>query len=328
MTNKNSRLEWVDVLRGIAMLLVLWGHVDRVDRPFFVVTGPFKMPLFFAITGYLFKDRGGDCKLFFTRLFQNIIIPWFILSLVWMKMIYALVRGRPNLIPAYLYNFISGKDFWFMPCIIIAETLFFLICKYISDVRLRYAAMLLVSLVGIILSHFGIAGFAMIDVACTAQIFLLFGYWFRNNETLLREKFSAKLCVGLAALYFVLLGISAKLFPGQSIDVHTNRYFNYPLCFLMSFVSLLFLFLVAPKVRANLRWIIFVGRNTIVFYIVHYHARSLLIHGLHWLGFTMPKTLPWFVVTYLFICVSMSIVAVIINKWFPFILGKKRVRTE
>jgi len=54
------RQPWLDFLRGFAMLLVIWGHIAKTERMFYVFTGPFKMPLFFAITGYVFNDGGGN----------------------------------------------------------------------------------------------------------------------------------------------------------------------------------------------------------------------------------------------------------------------------
>ena len=122
------RKEWLDFLRGFAMLLVIWGHVGPKYRLFSVITGPFKMSLFFAITGYLFSDRNGDAKVFFLKLFRTIVIPWIVLSLIWLKPIYAIIIGRPNRITSYLVQFVSGKTFWYIPCILIAETLFFQKC--------------------------------------------------------------------------------------------------------------------------------------------------------------------------------------------------------
>lgn len=325
---KSNRIEWIDLLRGIAMLLVIWGHVDRTDRLFFIITGSFKMPLFFAITGYLFKDRNGDIKQFLSKLLKTIIVPWVILSLIWLKPFYALLRGKIGNIPIYLYNFISGKDLWFMPCIVLAEVIFFLILKLIKDDRLRYLAMCSIAVFGIVLSEFGIGRFAMFDVACTAQAFLMFGYWFKNNEESLRTIISFRRSLILVLIYAGMILLSLALFPGSSIDVHKNRYYNYPLCAAMSFVSLLLLFIIAPKINLKLNWIRFVGRNTLVFYIVHYHARSLLLHGANLVGFSIPKTFLSYVLVFAYICVSMSIVSIVINRWFPFILGRSKTKSS
>lgn len=59
-----KRKIWVDLLRGFAMLLVIMGHIAKTESIFFLLTSPFKMPLFFAITGYVFNDRGETPKSF------------------------------------------------------------------------------------------------------------------------------------------------------------------------------------------------------------------------------------------------------------------------
>ena len=321
------RLEWVDLLRGIAMLLVIWGHVDRTNYLFFAITGPFKMPLFFAITGYVFNDRNGNLKTFFSKLVRSIVVPWVILSLVWLKLLYAVLQGKFSNIPVYVYNFISGKDLWFMPCIIIAEVFFFFVLKVTSKAQIRVLIMITIGALGIVMSEIGVGRFAMIDVACTAQLYLLFGYWFKTNELPLRKLLSVSNCLALGIVYLGLLILSMKMYPGSSIDVHTNRYYNYPLCMTMIFVSLLFLFAVAPWIKVKLNWIKFVGRNTLIFYIAHYHARSLLSHGINYVGLSIPQTFMSNVLVFAYICISMSIVSLAVNRWAPFILGRSKRTT-
>ncbi len=48
-----ERIAWVDGLRGIAILLVVLGHVNP---PFKKIIYGFHMALFFIISGFLFKD--------------------------------------------------------------------------------------------------------------------------------------------------------------------------------------------------------------------------------------------------------------------------------
>ena len=48
-TKDSKRKQWVDELRGIAMLLVLYGHLIQGSTPYFTFTSPIKLPLFLQL---------------------------------------------------------------------------------------------------------------------------------------------------------------------------------------------------------------------------------------------------------------------------------------
>lgn len=61
---RNRKL-WIDSIRAIAIIMVVFGPQIPEETSYFVYTSTVKMPLFFAISGYLFSDRG-----------QTIVISW------------------------------------------------------------------------------------------------------------------------------------------------------------------------------------------------------------------------------------------------------------
>ena len=110
---------WIDSLRGIALLLVIYGHCIPSWKDFFIITSPVKMPLFFAISGYLFNPRNGDVKKFFKNLFFKLFVPWIILGMIW-----------PYTDPFHRFiSLLLGYD-WFMPTLILSEIIWFYIRKY------------------------------------------------------------------------------------------------------------------------------------------------------------------------------------------------------
>ena len=122
----NKRLAWVDYLRAVAMLLVVYGHQVPYLNEYFVFTSPVKLPLFFAISAFVFNEDT-DLKTFVRKLFRQIIVPWLVLT----------IAPRLLLIPLHGFswfgqqvgNILSGKAYWYMPCLIIAELLWFFILK-------------------------------------------------------------------------------------------------------------------------------------------------------------------------------------------------------
>lgn len=79
----NSRKEWIDGLRALAMLIVMTWHISNGINSqwlFSLITAPIMIPLFFSITGYVFNDCEGNQKLFYTKLFKYLVFPWLCLA--------------------------------------------------------------------------------------------------------------------------------------------------------------------------------------------------------------------------------------------------------
>ena len=77
------RKHWVDALRALAILLVVLGHQLKDMTEYFIFTSPIKMPLFFAISGYLFNTRGGNDVEFFKNWFKKLINLYYYLKLLY-----------------------------------------------------------------------------------------------------------------------------------------------------------------------------------------------------------------------------------------------------
>lgn len=106
-----QRKDWIDALRGIAIIFVVLGHQIPDIWHYFVVTSPVKMPLFFAISGYLFTMK--DIKSFYKKVLITLIIPWFSLGFFPQLMMMP-VKGFDATV-IYLERMVSGDVIWFMP---------------------------------------------------------------------------------------------------------------------------------------------------------------------------------------------------------------------
>lgn len=54
MNNANKRIEYLDVAKGVGIILVVWAHASG---PFSNYINQFHMPLFFLISGFLYNSR-------------------------------------------------------------------------------------------------------------------------------------------------------------------------------------------------------------------------------------------------------------------------------
>lgn len=63
--NKNDRIAWIDIAKGITIILVIIGHVVPFDSATRNVIFSFHMPLFFILSGYTNKFSNNIIQFFF-----------------------------------------------------------------------------------------------------------------------------------------------------------------------------------------------------------------------------------------------------------------------
>ncbi len=84
-----TRLLWLDVLKGIAIVLVIIGHGPVISDHLYGFIWSFHMPLFFCIAGYTFKKYENK-KQFLKNKFRRLMKPYFFTA--GMLMICAVLR--------------------------------------------------------------------------------------------------------------------------------------------------------------------------------------------------------------------------------------------
>lgn len=321
-----SRKGWVDALRGLAILLVVYGHCVKNMPAFFIFTSPFKMPLFFAISGYVLIIRKGDrVQAFINQLFKKVFIPWMVLGLL-PSAVMIPFKGFHNLLDSFL-ALLSGQELWFMPCFFIAEIIWYILlrgCKRPLGIAI---AAFVCFLLGLILHRNGLMNYAMFNRALVVQPFFLIGYLFQQYENRLIK---TRWCwIGfVVVLYIGLCFLSMVLFPGKSMDVHLNQYYNIPYCLLLIFLSCFILFTVACKADFHSSIMSFIGQNTLVIYIWHGLAITVLVKAVSMLGWNVPTNAWTAIIKVIWACIACGLCAVLLNNLLPEVVGKRRNRSK
>lgn len=309
MTQQTNRKRWLDALRGMAMIFVVYGHCVRGWSEYFVFTSPIKMPLFFAISAYLFNPQRGQ-KEFYNNMLVKIVIPWLILGM------FPFVHPTERFL-----NLISGKVLWFMPCLVIAEIIWFYIRKISSNDLFVVVVGLLIAIGGLFISVYYPIRFCMIDTALVVQMFFVMGFLIKKYEDTFSINWE-KWIPGVGILFIILGILSIVYFPNQLIDVHLNKYFNLPIGFLMMPIGCISLFILFKKIDLSPRWLVYIGQNTLVIYILH----GFFIGGVYRLLCDIDIPLPLFgLVRSVTAIVSCCAISFLINKFIPELAGKKRV---
>ena len=74
----SKRIEYIDVAKGITILLVIVGHVEELPSPIKSIIYSFHMPIFFLLSGYFFKKE--SLSVATKKMFRSLIIPYFVVG--------------------------------------------------------------------------------------------------------------------------------------------------------------------------------------------------------------------------------------------------------
>ena len=170
--NKNREL-WLDALRGLAVLFVILRHQIPKCNLFFVITSPIKIPLFFAITGYLFSCEKYSLLDFFKKRILSLTTAWILLSTI--SFLPSLILNGFEYFFLLIKGNLLGTQYWYMPCCLIADILFYFICKYSKDDVIRLINCIALFIIGQILIGKELLNIFMLNRSLTVLIFMLFG---------------------------------------------------------------------------------------------------------------------------------------------------------
>lgn len=84
-----DRQEHIDIIRGIGIILMIMGHIG-FGESFDIYIHAFHMPVFYIISGYLFKTKEVATEQFIVKKARQLLIPYFFFSIISFFMVYVL----------------------------------------------------------------------------------------------------------------------------------------------------------------------------------------------------------------------------------------------
>lgn len=160
----NTRLQYFDMIKGIAIFLVVMGHVltmciRDIDQAFlFKMIGEIHMPLFFFISGF-FTYKATENRTFLSpklkQRFLQLIVPFFIVGTLWI--LYFPHSGLQSpLKPGFngFYLDIWKNGYWFTLCLFEIILIYSSICKLFASTSSLLTQLLIASLTWIIIGVF------------------------------------------------------------------------------------------------------------------------------------------------------------------------------
>lgn len=313
-----QRKQYIDALRGLSMIIVVYGHCllakSRTDyTAYFVFFSPINVALFFTISGYLFKPKKSDLE-FFKNLFLRLVIPWFVLGLF---PYYNISWKLPFLL--------SGTSYWFMNALIIGEILWYYIHKVARNNEKTVILLgLLVSASGLLCFRFGWLNEGMINRGMVILWLFVLGLLIRKYEAPL-VTFVKKYMIWLLMVFVVMGVVFMYLYPGEFYDVKWNRYYFIPLTWGLIILGILMAFTLFSHVKQIPQWIVLMGQNTLAIYMLHDYGVAAFRKLLSMSGMDFGLFYPVVaVIGTCFACACCLAFSLLANKYLPEIVGRKR----
>lgn len=197
------RIGWVDITRGIGVLLVLWGHIFRYGGRPSIVIFSFHMPLFFMISGYLFSpEKTSDFASFARKRAKGLLLPYFAACLLGLLVTLAIPAWRAEIslqtiITDVFYlgapNCLHVGQVWFFLCLFFVELAAFALYKVVLRDASSAKSVLVVLLIAgagvtlpTVLSSYFVLGRLpwMLDTGIVALSFYFIGFYTKTSGLL------------------------------------------------------------------------------------------------------------------------------------------------
>lgn len=237
----DNRIEWIDIAKGIGIILVIIGHTFCLGYIYPLYA--FHMPLFFFLSGLLFRDKREGFLSFFKSKTTAIIRPWFVILLISLFVCLAIPQWRNEMtldkVISDLYtantNVFQNSSLWYLVCFYFVLLLFYFVNKIkINVIVLLLFVILAICLLWIkdLLDLTNIPYHRLpfkIDSALIALFFFLLAY--RQKERI--NKMLSNQYNQIIVVLFVVLTISLCVLNGfsniNSLEFGRIRLLYYPI---------------------------------------------------------------------------------------------------
>ena len=295
---KIEREKWLDVTKMIGILLVVYGHSTEGPHSITFIYW-FHMPLFFIISGYLFKPVNSisELKFYIKKLTCKLLVPYCTYLILFSMYDIALEIHNGSMNTTALLDeglslliggrFITGVHgvFWYVTCLFISQILFALICLYFKKNLSRLVLVISCYLIAHfetikLVPHIGKHTFNQIsipwnmDVALLAIFFLGLGFFAKKLISFIPNTVGIT-CISLSILYMTL-------YEMNKLDYHLSlKYLRYNHLFLDALIPITMTFAVLylcqklAKVQIIQSCTVF-GKESLTIMYIHIFANAVL----------------------------------------------------
>lgn len=321
----SNRIEFIDLAKGICILLVVVGHVGvNIAIPGLESV---RMPLYFILSGLFFKSYGG-VKKFFIKKINKILIPFLFFYLLGYSVFYVvnwivpglIVSDAKSILDVFTQRQYFNGPIWFLLALFWTNIMFCVIHEYLSKEWLRAVVVLLIGVVGMYLGRNDIYLPCVVDSAMTALPFFYFGYWLKQSDLLSANRYDRYNWLWVLLLYGASVGLS-RWSGGAHIGFHYNNVVgNVFVIYLLAVCSVMAVLLLC-KIVKRVPFVSYCGRYSIILLCTHHLFYRPIKLVLMKLEFVPMEYVVWITAILTLLCCYVSILLCI--KYIPYFTAQK-----
>jgi len=325
-----ERVVWIDVLRGLCLIAILYDHTEiyyfgdnMVPYDFYV---PDVLVTFVFLSGVLFNRQPLDWRKKIRSIMRRLVIPYFFFTLLF-AIPKAVAHGW-KIDFSIIENILLGEASWFITALIVAELLFLLLLQSIKNKAVLAIVSLLIAVASCMIDADEF-NFWNWQQAALFMPLLCFGYLMKPlllDEPVKQPKNSIIFCLFIAILCLkyvnFTLGYRTLIYP---------LYISQPIIAALNFaISSVFLTYFAQKIAAknsfndlhfSLKIAHFIGNRAIPFYFLCGGVPLTVCFALNYFAGLQPTV--WLLpIIFVVVLILTTVLAHLFTKYLPYLSGK------
>ena len=277
---KEGRNHEIDVMKGILILMVVWGHIvydvgkslnlgwsEMMTGTVFCYTqrlsdlfiAPYYMAAFFCVTGYCSSFSRALSEQIKTD-FRRLLVPAVLIPPVMKLFLASPMQSEYQ----FLIQLVHGRMPWFLIALFLSKTIYKILKEKISIVAIRWGGIFL-SFIGCLLLN-KCAEYNVLSIfhAMAFTLFIAIGHEARKHNVGRGAFFAALLCYGLILVLFRHLGYGIPALCA----IITFRTIFHPIFVAHSISGTIICYFIAKFIGKS-SVLEFLGRNSLVIYLTH-----------------------------------------------------------
>ena len=274
-TVKQERTYWIDVAKGILIVLVVWGHLDYFASTYAGTSIfsykaytnfaflPYYMPAFFILSG-ICSNFDSPIRSFVVRNFKSLIIPSILLGVFasrWFRLFCEEGLRWDNCLMLDDWKLIYKAGGWFLPALFLSKCIYYTLYRSKIKEIVKVLFTILFMVVGVVLYNRQYINIWYYQHAFIALPFVLFGAKLRKKPIVSKSR----LVFGLGIISLIYTYFYD--YPFFNACPHITWQSSI-LFLILSLCGSLLIFTISMKI-SRCRLLEYIGQHTLTIYLLH-----------------------------------------------------------